>query len=337
MSDKTGTRMDVGYFKRIGLEVLNCTHYDLDGAGSHLVLKTIYPTATCVKMFYGKGDAAAFESAVKLKRYDAIVFTDYTPTGFMPMVESSGVPTLVLDHHASASLFNDPSNNVFVDPSACGSRLAYEFYRKVNDISHLDDLIGYIDTFDRWIRTDKKRFEHAFRLNVLFKMKYRSDFVAWTEAYKDGHVGFSEDDMKLIDSIEREVDSIYGNLRFTSLPGGGVLTRCDRMSTEVGIRIQDSQKYAYWINLYNNVRSNNVGIMFRGYDSRISFDKFADTVVSATPGAISMGGHGLASGGQAVDDASALAMVSKSVGFIERQLDGTFGKDSDVGGLYGLV
>ena len=157
---------------------------------------------------------------------------------------------------------------------------------------------------------------------MLFKEKYKLNFDAWIEAYKDGHTNFTDDDLAILDKVENEVSNIYNNLQFTPLPGGGVLTKCDKRSTEVGLRIQDSKKYNYWINLYNNKKGNNIGLMFRGYNPNISFDKFAKQIESTTPGAVSMGGHGLACGGQAVDEKAATEMVTKSIPYIEQQING---------------
>lgn len=323
--------MDIQYFKKPNLNVLNCTHNDLDGVGSHLVVKTIYPNAKYAKMFYGKEkDILTFSSIPNMEQYNAIVFTDYTPADFMDRVRATRIPFMVLDHHGSVEGLNDPSNCIFIDKSACGSRLTYDFYRDVKDISYLEELIGYIDTFDRWVKTDKERFEHAFRLNMLFKAKYNLKFEPWMEAYKDGHTDFSEDDLRIIESIEGEVNDIYGQLQFTDLPGGGVLTHCDKRSTEVGVRIEDTGKYNYWVNIYHNTRCNNIGLMFRGYNKKISFDKFAKVIEKTTPGAVSMGGHPLSCGGQAVDETAAMEMITKAIKYIQQQLDGTFQVPTDI-------
>lgn len=323
--------MDIQYFKNPNMNVLNCTHFDLDGVGSHLILKTIYPNAKYAKMFYGKEkDELTFNTIPNINQYNAIVFTDYTPADFMDRVRSTGIPTMILDHHGSAEKFHDPSNCIFIDKSACGARLAYDFYRDVKDISYLEELIGYIDTFDRWVKTDRERFEHAYHLNMLFKAKYNLKFEPWMEAYKDGHTEFSEDDLRIINTIEGEVTDIYGKLQFTDLPAGGVLTHCDKRSTEVGVRIEDSGKYNYWVNIYHNTRCNNIGLMFRGYNTKISFDKFAKVIEKTVPGAVSMGGHPLSCGGQAVNEAAAMEMISRSIPYIQQQLDGTFQTPPDV-------
>lgn len=322
--------MDIQYFKNPNLNVLNCTHYDLDGVGSHLIIKTIFPNAKYAKMYYGKdNDLLTFNTIPNKEQYNAIIFTDYTPATFMDNVRATGIPTMVLDHHASASALNDPSNAIIIDKSACGARLTYDFYQDVKDISYLEELIGYIDTFDRWVRTDMERFNHACKLNMLFKEKYKLNFDAWIEAYKDGHTNLTEDDIAVLNKIETEVNDIYNNLQFTDLPSGGVLTRCDKRSTEVGLRIQDSKKYNYWINIYNNTKAHNIGLMFRGYNDKISFDKFAKTIESTTPGAVTMGGHRLACGGQAVDEKAALEMIAKSIPYIEQQINGTFMEDDE--------
>ena len=69
--------------------------------------------------------------------------------------------------------------------------------------------------------------------------------------------------------------------------------------------------------------------MFRGYNDKISFDKFAKQIESTTPGAVSMGGHKLACGGQAVDEKAALEMIAKSIPYIEQQINGTFMEDDE--------
>ena len=322
--------MDIQYFKNPNMNVLNCTHYDLDGVGSHLIIKTIYPNAKYAKMYYGKdNDLLTFNTIPNKEQYNAIIFTDYTPAKFMDNVRATGIPTMVLDHHASASDFNDPSNAIIIDKSACGARLTYDFYRDVKDISYLEELINYIDTFDRWVRTDKERFEHAYKMNMLFKEKYKLNFDAWIEAYKDGHTEFTEDEIALLNKIDGEVEQTYNTLQFTDLPGGGVLTRCDRHSTEVGIRIQDSEKYNYWINIYNNKRENKIGLMFRGYNPNISFDKFARKIEIHVPGS-SMGGHGQSCGGKAANETDAMRMVSMSIPYIQQQIDGTFVQDEEM-------
>lgn len=321
--------MDIQYFRNPNLNVLNCTHYDLDGVGAHLIIKTIFPNAKYAKMYYGTKDLLTFNTIPNLKNYNAIVFTDYTPTTFLQNVRATGIPTLVLDHHESAESFHDPANCIFINKASCGARITYDFYRSVKDISYLENLIGYIDTFDRWIQTDKERFEHAYHLNMLFKEKYKLNFDEWINAYKDGHTDFSEDDLRIINDVENNVTDIYNSLQFTDLPGGGVLTRCDKRSTEVGIRIEATHKYNYWINLYNNNKAKNIGLMFRGYNKNIAFDKFAKEIESSVPGAVSMGGHSLACGGQAIDEASALEMVSRSIPYIQQQLNGSFQTPND--------
>ena len=322
--------MDFQYFKNPNLNVLNCTHCDLDGVGSHLVVKTVYPTAKYAKMFYGVDtDLLTFNTIPNKEQYNAIVFTDYTPAKFMKNVRAVGIPTLVLDHHSTMSELNDPANCVFIDTSACGARLAYDFYHDVKNISHLEELIGYIDTFDRWVRTDLERFKHACRLNMIFKEKYKYNFDAWLEAYKDGHTDFTEDEIALLDRIENEVDEVYNKLQLTDLPGGGALTRCDKHSTEVGINIQNTEKYNYWINIYNDRKTGKIGLMFRGYNPNISFDLFARKIELHVPGS-SMGGHGLSCGGKALNESDAMRMISMSIPYIQQQIDGTFVQDEEM-------
>ena len=70
--------------------------------------------------------------------------------------------------------------------------------------------------------------------------------------------------------------------------------------------------------------------MFRGYNTNISFDKFAKVIEKTVPGAVSMGGHPLSCGGQAVNETAAMEMISKSIPFIEQQIHGTFQAPPDI-------
>ena len=192
-----------------------------------------------------------------------------------------------------------------------------------------ENALSYVKT--RFVRFLMLLCVSGFGLSKLvFQFVPMQDFSKpWTDEELYAKYGLTEDEIAFLNQIDSEVEQTYNTLQFTDLPGGGVLTRCDKHSTEVGIRIQDSEKYNYWINIYNNKRENKIGLMFRGYNPNISFDKFARKIEIHVPGS-NMGGHGLSCGGKADNETDAMRMVAMSIPYIQQQIDGTFVQDEEM-------
>ena len=91
-------------FKNRNLRVLNCTHDDLDGIVSGIVVKTVFPNAITVQVNYKGGQTYEDGKAAILNTadsYDAIVFSDFCPDDDM-------VATI---HHQQAVLgYRPPSD-----------------------------------------------------------------------------------------------------------------------------------------------------------------------------------------------------------------------------------
>lgn len=313
--------MNIEYFFNPNLKVLNLTHYDLDGAASHLVLKHVYNDIDYIEMRYGYVEENVGEQVKSIfKEYDCIIASDYYPEKIMGILRSTGLPILVLDHHPTAEKYNDPENGVIIDTSKCGAMLCYDFFKSHFDLIHLSDLIGYVDVFDRWQKTDP-RFEKSQELNELFKEKYTFD--TWIQAYADGHTEMTPEEDAWLKQHAADLDKEYSELDIKALPGEGALTYFAEHTTEMTLKIQKSGKYKYYINVYKpngNPNENAVSVSFRGFDPNIDFSKYTKKFEREVQGVKSCGGHALASGAECIDMESAMDLIMHMVNEIVKQI-----------------
>ena len=316
--------MNLEYFLNPTLKVLNLTHYDLDGAASHLVLKNVYHDITYIEMRYGYVEESVGEQIPAISDgYDCIIASDYYPEKIMGILRGTGLPILVLDHHPTAMKYNDPANGIIIDTSKCGAMLCYDFFKAHFDLIHLSVLIGYVDVLDRWQKNDP-RFAKAQEINELLKEKYTFD--SWIQAYSDGHTEMTPEESEWLKQHAIDLDKEYSSLDIKDLPENGALTYFAEHTTEMTLKLQQSGKYKYYINLNKpngNPNADAISIAFRGFDPIIDFSKYTKRFENEVPGVLSCGGHALASGAYCRDMESAMNLVMHMVEEIVKQINGS--------------
>ena len=139
-------------FKNRNLRVLNCTHDDLDGAVSGIVIENVFPNVRTVQVNYKGGteyDNAMAEILNTADTYDAIIFSDFCPDdGLVEAIHKVNKPYLVIDHHPTATSRDDELGVYFIKVGQCGAMDCLEYFSPIADLSHLKTLCEVTNDHD---------------------------------------------------------------------------------------------------------------------------------------------------------------------------------------------
>ena len=133
------------------LKVLNITHFDMDGACCHIILKNYYKSVTALPITY-QSEKTLFAKAteeINKEHYDLIICTDFYPEIAYKDLTTLKVPMIVLDHHESAEKFHN-GKTIVINTQNSASKLVFDLYNKLSDLSHLEDLVNIVDDFDMY-------------------------------------------------------------------------------------------------------------------------------------------------------------------------------------------
>ena len=205
------------------LRICNIHHYDLDGVGSHIVLKNFYKDVISIPVTYNTewkllDDIRQYEG-----KYDAIICTDFYPAQTINDLRKLST-TLVLDHHESVVDKNNDTD-IIINTLYSGTKLAYKFVSKFKDISYLEKLVDIIDDYD------------MFRLKIPASVYFNNLF--WEMGHKwfirrfitGNTVMYPEEKRYFIDA-KKEFDKMYETLEITDLARNGVFFETDRFHYE---------------------------------------------------------------------------------------------------------
>lgn len=234
--------MNVDFYNPM-LRILNFTHVDLDGAVSAIVIKNYYNDVIVEKTNYGK-EQQIYDSVLKHQnQIDAIIFTDFTPVN-LKQIQDLGKPVLLLDHHESASKFNDPRNNIYISSKYCGAMLAWKFFSIKKDLSFLEELVKLTNDFDMFILKDKR----SLPFNELF---WDMGFHWFIRRFKNGNTTLYKEEKDFILDYIEDFKKKYDELPLSNLPNGGCFYKCEKYIAEMSHRLA-LDGYKYQIIYYRN-------------------------------------------------------------------------------------
>lgn len=226
-------------FAKRDLRVLNCTHTDLDGGASAIVVQNMYPNCQSVMINYVGSPAYTNGCAAIQERadtYDAVVFSDFCPDeNIISILHSLDKPYLVLDHHQTAKPVQDPNGTFVLDTTKCGALLCLDYFSQYADLEYLRPLCIVTDDHDRWLR---KIIPLSDDLNSVFFLY--DDFEDFVNAYKNGlpNNNLLPEDIEKLASHEQEVDEYLASRPTHSLPHNGIyLDDCSCFISDINIRL----------------------------------------------------------------------------------------------------
>jgi len=243
-------------FYNENLRILNFTHIDFDGAVSAVVIKNYYKNVITEQTNYGREQEIITKVNIHHGKYDAIIFTDFTPTEGGPgMLKNAieeiafvaGVPVMVLDHHESALKYHDPQKNVFINIGYCGAMLAYKFFSVKKDLSHIKDLVGLANDYDLFTLKDPR----AMPFNALY---WQMGFQWFMTRFGKGNTNLYPEEKQYLLEYKQAVQTTYDNLPVSDLPHNGCFYECERYMAEMSHRLS-KDGYQYQIIKHGNALS----------------------------------------------------------------------------------
>lgn len=205
------------------LRICNIHHYDLDGVGSHIVLKNFYKDVISIPVTYNTewkllDDIKPYEG-----KYDAIICTDFYPEKTLNGLRKLST-TLVLDHHESVADKNNDTD-IIINTLYSGTMLAYKFVKSFKDISHLEKFVEIVDDYD------------MFRLKLPASVYFNNLF--WEMGYKwfirrfiSGNTTMYPEEKQYFIDAKKEFEKMYETLEICDLARNGVYFEADRFHYE---------------------------------------------------------------------------------------------------------
>lgn len=228
-------------YKNRNLRVLNCTHDDLDGIVSGIVVKTVFPNARTVQVNYKGGptyESAKDEILTTADSYDAIIFSDFCPDDeLVDAIHQVNKPYLVIDHHPTAVDRPDDELGVyFIKVGQCGAMDCLEYFSPIADLSHLRTLCEVTNDHDLWFR---KMIPLSDQMNNLYE-EYGP--AAFMEKYMNGLDGYKipDEDLSVLADHDRKVDEYMKNCPQHELPHNGYYIKNDgEFGSDINLRLND--------------------------------------------------------------------------------------------------
>lgn len=234
------------FFNR-NLRILNITHCDLDGGVAGIVVKRFYEDCTTYPMSYGKfrGEQAVKYINENRMKFDAVVFTDFSPIDFLDAFNELNIPYLILDHHESALPLSNPAEGKYIITKCCGAMLAYKYYvRKAPELECLKELVELANDYDMWLHKDVR----SRLLNTIYWCYY--GFEAFYNRFKKGFNGFNDWEKGELRKAHNQFKKLWDDLPLTDLPHNGCLCTTSTLMSEISLQLE---KEGYkWFIIYND-------------------------------------------------------------------------------------
>lgn len=194
--------------------IINFSHSDLDGIGCAIVLKN-YAIDHEKKFSLKLNSYNNIDSNLKnlvLKPNEILILTDVFPKDtsvLIPFVETKQI--IVIDHHESSARFYDEDNMFFNVPSHdksgdCATMLTWKLFRTNHYMSFLEPLCARIQDYDLWIKKDPG----SSKLNILYNFYWEK----MVDAFLDGRMEFTEDELAYIAKEEASFNNVYSSLEY---------------------------------------------------------------------------------------------------------------------------
>lgn len=185
-------------------KILNITHVDFDGSVCAIILSHIFKNITILDTSFYKVDSIL--QNLDYSQYDYVFLTDIHPDKQENLYLSDKI--ILLDHHESALVMNDPSKMHFVVIGKCAAHLVKKFVEKYYNIklSHLDDLVRLANDYDQW----ELKFPESKLMNDVMFYLYRAK--KFREQFFDGRVTFTDKEKIWLKERALEFDRLYNSL-----------------------------------------------------------------------------------------------------------------------------
>ena len=205
------------------LRILNIHHYDLDGTGSHIVLKNFYENVISIPVTYNTEWKLLDEIHQYEGKFDAIICTDFYPSQTINDLRKMST-TLVLDHHESVVDKNNDTD-IIINTLYSGTKLAYKFISKFKDISYLEKLVDIIDDYDMF----RLKLPASVYFNNLF---WEMGHKWFTRRFITGNTVMYPEEKRYFVDAKKEFDNMYETLEIVDLAHNGVYFESDRFHYE---------------------------------------------------------------------------------------------------------
>ena len=205
------------------LRICNIHHYDLDGTGSHIVLKNFYKNVISIPVTYNTEWKLLDEIAQYDGKFDAIICTDFYPAQTINDLRKLCC-TLVLDHHESVVDKNNDTD-IIINTLYSGTKLAYKFISKFKDISYLEKLVDIIDDYDMF----RLKLPASVYFNNLF---WEMGHKWFTRRFITGNTVMYPEEKRYFIDAKKEFESMYETLEIVDLAHNGVYFESDRFHYE---------------------------------------------------------------------------------------------------------
>lgn len=278
------------------------TDFDLDGTGSLMIVKWLYPDADVsfmnTKVSAFRDDFIKWTNAGEnIDKYDAVFFLDLDVSTSIDLVDTS--KSVIIDHHLShfENIKNYKHAKVAVEEFTSCVLLMYKMFKsKLKLTTNQKKLILMIDDFDCY----KLQINESLMLNYLFtdlqKGEYKSKVDRFIAEFNDGFDGFNPLQLNIINFYKNKIQRIIEDCEYFEgeLSIQKKLRRIKSAITDAGIN--DVCEYilneGYDLAITFNPKTN--AISFRTRCSDLDVSKVAEKLCNG-------GGHRYAAGGKLTD------------------------------------
>lgn len=278
------------------------TDFDLDGTGSLMIIKWLYPDADIsfmnTKVSAFRDDFIKWvKSGESIDKYDVVFFLDLDVSTCVDLIDTN--KSVIIDHHLShfENIKNYKHAKVIVEEySSCVLLMYKKFKDKLNLNFNQKKLILMIDDFDCY----RLQIKGSLMLNYLFtdlqRGEYKSKVDRFIAEFNDGFNDFNPLQLNIINFYENKIQRIIesceyfeGEVSIQKKP-----RRIKSAITDAGIN--DVCEYilseGYDLAIIFNPKTNSVS--FRTRCSDLDVSKVAEKLCNG-------GGHRYAAGGKLTD------------------------------------
>jgi oligoribonuclease NrnB/cAMP/cGMP phosphodiesterase (DHH superfamily) len=261
-------------------------HYDLDGAGSAIILLDNFQFDTVFKGGYHR--FTDFVNWIK-PNSDVIAADVELGTKNMASLKEKGCDVLLIDHHPNTkeTLLSFP-DDVIYDADKSGTRLCFELCEKhgweMSPSSRI--MMKAINAYDLYKRTEEPEwFKLGYDLNLIFWKVHFDQFIA---RFADGFSGFKQQEKAFLKNKHNAItkalnDSEYFDIG-ENVKGKVCIPVIPSIMNDVPYHFNQEHGVYYIIQHYPN----SVNISVRS--SRIDLTEFIESVIGLS-GVIDAGGH----------------------------------------------
>jgi nanoRNase/pAp phosphatase (c-di-AMP/oligoRNAs hydrolase) len=288
------------------------TDFDLDGSGSLLLLKWIYPKVDIsfknTKISAFKEEFTKWSKTDSIDNYDRVFFVDLDVSLMADLVDHE--KSLIIDHHIThvSNKGNYKKTKFILEEYTSCALLIYKIFKdKIKLSEQQKKLLILIDDYDSY----KHRFKESLELNFLFsdlqKGDYPSKIDRFLAIFDKGFNGFDEMQSNIIQFYKNKVSRTINNCEFYkgAIKLGGKNVRI--VSTMADTAINEVCDYILkhdWdetVDKAEDAITVDVAIVFNPKTQSVSFRSTVVDVSKLAAFLCEGGGHKNAAGGKITD------------------------------------